>query len=179
MTTSDGETSSSGSLGAVKRLPVADLRPMEGNPRRGQVEVIAESLRVNGQYRPIVVNAGSVTGRRNEVLAGNHTMLAARQLGWESLDVFLVDVDEDSARRIVAVDNRSADLGSYDSQLLRDLLESLDELDGTGYSDADLKALTKLTSDPSPPDDFPSFDDDLETAYCCPKCGYEWSGKPK
>jgi ParB-like chromosome segregation protein Spo0J len=179
MTSTTGETPSSGSLGAIKRLPIADLSTVEGNPRRGQVDVIAESLRVNGQYRPIVVNAGSLTGRRNEVLAGNHTMLAARQLGWAELDVFVVDVDEESARRIVAVDNRSADLGNYDSHLLRDLLESLEDLDGTGYSDADLKALTRITEDPTPPTDFPTFDEDLATAYCCPKCGYEWSGQPK
>ena len=30
-----------------------------------------------------------------------------------------------------------------------------------------------------PPASFKSFGDDIATAYCCPKCGYEWSGKPK
>jgi len=27
------------------------------------------------------------------------------------------------------------------------------------------------------PSEFPEYDENLETAYCCPKCGYEWSGK--
>jgi hypothetical protein len=29
-----------------------------------------------------------------------------------------------------------------------------------------------------PPEDFASYDENIETAYCCPKCGYRWSGKP-
>ncbi|MDX3097732.1 hypothetical protein PV417_24845 [Streptomyces sp. ME19-03-3] len=40
------------------------------NPRTGDVDAIAESLRVNGRYKAIVVNRGTHTGRPNEVLAG-------------------------------------------------------------------------------------------------------------
>ena len=59
------------------RVPVASLVPYGANPRHGDVDGIATSLEVNGQYRPIVVRSGT-----NEVLAGNHTLLAARQPGW-------------------------------------------------------------------------------------------------
>ena len=27
-----------------------------------------------------------------------------------------------------------------------------------------------------PPDEFDSFDEEIETDYKCPDCGYEWSG---
>lgn len=164
--------------GTIKRVPVDELNPLQGNPRRGQVEVIADSLKINGQYKPIVVNEGTLTGRPMEVLAGNHTLIAARTLGWSDLNVFLIDVDEAAAKRIVAVDNRSSDLGTYDSEALIELLQSLDDLDGTGYSDNDLTALVTSVTEPSSPDDFPSFDEDLQTEYKCPKCSYEWSGKP-
>lgn len=30
-----------------------------------------------------------------------------------------------------------------------------------------------------PPEEFPEYDEDIETEYCCPKCGYEWSGAAK
>ena len=166
------------SLGTVQRLAVDDLNPMQGNPRRGQIEVIADSLKANGQYRPLVVNKGTVTGRLNEVLAGNHTLIAARSIGLTQLDVYLIDVDDAAAKRIVAVDNRSSDLGTYDSEALIELLQSLDDLDGTGYSDNDLTALVTSVADPTSPDEFPSFDEDLKTDYKCPKCSYEWSGKP-
>lgn len=140
-------------------LGVGDVSTFEGNPRRGAVESIAASLKRNGQYRPIVVNEGSLTGRRLEVLAGNHTLLAARSLEWESIDCWIVDVDEQTARRIVAADNRLADLGDYDSQELHDLLAGVDDLSGTGYLQKDLDALHRDLYPPEPltdPDDVPS-----------------------
>jgi len=139
--------------GRANRLPVGELSTFNGNPRRGQVAVIAESLRVSGQYRPIVVNEGSLTGRPMEVLAGNHTLLAARDLGWDLIDVWLVDVDGQAAKRIVAADNRTGDLGAYDNDALFELLSSLDDLDGTGYTDTDLTSLEELISGPPDLDD--------------------------
>ena len=160
------------------RLPVKDLSTFAGNPRRGQVDAIAESLDRNGQYRPIVVNKGTITGRPFEVLAGNHTLLASVRLGWTDIDTWVIDVDDETAKRIVATDNRSSDLGVYDDRALFDLLDSLESLAGTGYSDKDLLQLSKTQDDPVPPEDFPTFDDEIETDYRCPKCSYEWSGKP-
>jgi ParB-like chromosome segregation protein Spo0J len=68
-------------------------------------------LRVRGQYRPIVVNVGTHTGRPLEVLAGNHTLQAAMSLGWEQIEATTVDVDDEDAAQIVLADNRLADLG--------------------------------------------------------------------
>lgn len=139
-----------------RKLQVGGLSTFEGNPRRGNVDLIARSLETNGQYRPIVVNVGTQTGRPNEVLAGNHTLLAARALGWESIDCSVIDVDEQRARSIVAADNRLADLGEYDAQELHALLSSLDDLDGTGYELDDLDALSR---DLFPPDSHTDPDD--------------------
>lgn len=137
------------SLGEHARLPVGELRTFHKNPRKGDVEAIAGSLRVNNQYRPIVVNKGTHTGRPNEVLAGNHTLMAARSLAeedkaWNEIDAWVIDVDDDQASRIVLADNRTADIGSFDDQLLVDLLGELPSLEGTGYSDDDLDMLTDL-----------------------------------
>ena len=126
-------------------FPVDDLAPYHRNPRRGDVKAIARSLETNGQYRPIVVNLGTHTGRPNEVLAGNHTLAGAKHLGWATVWGTTVDVTDSRARRIVAADNRTADLGDYDPNELADLLtaiqEEVDGLDGTGYLDADLEAI--------------------------------------
>jgi DNA modification methylase len=106
------------------------------------------------------VNAGTLTGRANEVLAGNHTLLAARLLGWDAIDGALVDVDEQTARRIVAADNRLADLGEYDARDLHELLSSIDDLTVTGYLQDDLDALTRDLYPPEPktdPDDVPDM----------------------
>lgn len=126
---------------AVTREPVANLRTYHRNPRHGDVDVIRASLTVNGQYRPIVVNRGTHTGRGNEVLAGNHTLMAARDAGWADIAVCWIDVDNDQAARIVIADNRTADLGTYDTDILAELLGELPDLDGTGYTADDLTEL--------------------------------------
>jgi len=130
--------------GRAEVHPVDTLTTFHKNPRSGDVAIIAESLRRNAQYRPIVVNEGTRTGRPLEVLAGNHTLLAARELGWPSIQCWVIDVDELEARRIVAVDNASADAGGYDEAILADLLGGLGgDLEGTGYTDRDLAKLLR------------------------------------
>lgn len=119
------------------------------NPRLGDVKIIADSLRAHGQYKPVVVNRGTHTGRANEVLAGNHTVKAFRDLleaepdndAWTRVQGYVIDVDDDRARRIVLVDNRSAELGGYDNAALADLLGDLGDLTGTGYTEDDLSDL--------------------------------------
>lgn len=123
--------------------PVDELNPYHRNPRRGNVDAIAESLQKQGQYRAIVVNVGTKTGRPNEVLAGNHTLKAARELGWEALEAHWVDLTDEEAQRVVLADNRTADLGTYDADTLIALLEDMgdDNLEGTGYNSDDLLEL--------------------------------------
>lgn len=140
------------------------LAQFHANARRGNVDVIADSLRINGQFKPIVVNKGTHTGRPNEVLAGNHTLRAVLQLQdaepddprWQTIHTYVIDVDDESATRIVLADNRSSDLGGYDDALLLDLLESVDhDLDGTGYDYDDVNDLLAATS--SAADDFAAY----------------------
>lgn len=129
----------------VENVPLASLSPHPRNPRRGDVGVIAESLRVNEQYRPIVVAADDV------ILAGNHTWQAAGQLGWTTIAVVRLAIESDSpeARRILLADNRSSDLGTYDDTELLSLLQALDSevgLDGVGYRDEDVNVLERLVA---------------------------------
>jgi hypothetical protein len=129
--------------------PIDDLTPYDRNPRRGNLDAVMESLQVNGQYRPIVVNR-----RTGSILAGNHTWLAAKQLGWRRIARTYVDVDDEQAARIVLADNRTADLGTYDDKLLAELLGGLPSIEGTGYDDT---ALAALLGEPPPkdPDELP------------------------
>ena len=117
-------------------VPIKTLKPYPGNPRVGDLATIAASLETNGQYRPIVVRRGT-----NEVLAGNHTLLAAVELGWTEIAATFVDADDEQARRIVLVDNRANDLASYDDQALATLLQALHDLAGTGWKQGDLDRL--------------------------------------
>lgn len=148
------ESSASTSIGEYERnVPISSLKFYHKNPRRGDVEKVAESLEANKQYKPIVVNRGTHTGRPNEILAGNHTTKGAKKLGWKNLDVMWVDLDEDSARKIVLADNGSTDEAGYDNALLAELLEeqkkSVGNLIGTTYVDDVLgKLMVEMNTDP-------------------------------
>jgi DNA modification methylase len=129
-------------------VPVSGLVHYGKNPRRGDVDAIADSLKSNGQYKPIVVRAGT-----NEVLAGNHTLKAAKLLGWQEIAATFIDVDDDAAARIVLVDNRTNDLATYDTPELRELLESLPDLAGTGYDVVALADLYEVQEPAEAPED--------------------------
>lgn len=125
----------------VKRtesVPIKSIKTYDKNPRIGNVDLIAESLDKSGQFKPIVVNE-----RTGMILAGNHTFLAARKLGWTDIYASFVDVDDETARRIVLADNKTADAGTYDDTLLAELLASLPDIEGTGYNVAELDDLIK------------------------------------
>lgn len=156
-------------IGAAATLPLEEVQTFHRNPRRGNVPAIQESIIKNGQFKPLIVNAGTHTGRKNEVLAGNHTLLAIRELsGTEheltEVDVYLVDVTDEEANRIVLADNRTSDLGTYDQHDLVALLTDLDhDLDGTGYDYDDLDDLSALLEGlPSPTENWDPHDDDSE-----------------
>lgn len=122
-------------------VPVSQLKGYEKNPRKGNIKAIAESLEVNKQYRPIVVQKQS-----NKILAGNHTWLAAKSLGWTQIAVVFVDVDDEAAKRIVLADNKTNDLADYDNAVLAELLRDLGGVAGTGYSNADMEAILNATA---------------------------------
>jgi ParB-like chromosome segregation protein Spo0J len=154
---------------AVERVPAGVLQLYPGNPRRGDVPAIAESLRLNGLYKPLTVQRS--TGR---VLAGNHTLQAALSLGWAEIDVVFIDCDDIRARKIVLADNRLSDLASYSADDLAALLASIDDVTGTGYSAADLARLL----DTALPDGFQPLDPDAAgepKTVTCPQCGNQFA----
>ena len=112
------------------------------NSREGDVGAIVESLKAHGQFRPILINS-----RSNEILAGNHTWKAAKSLGWDKIAVTYVDVDEEEAKRIVLIDNKTNDLASYNYQTLYEELSQLAEtekgLSGTGFDEEELDNIYK------------------------------------
>lgn len=126
----------------VVLVDVGNLAAFAGNPRRGSVSLIMDSLKENGQYRPLVVRKSTM-----EVLAGNHTLLAAKKLGWKKVAVTYVDVDENEAKKIVLADNRTNDMATYDTTLLANILDSIPDPIGTGFDDSDVKAILASIED--------------------------------
>lgn len=138
---------------AIFEIEVDKLKAYGKNPRIGNVEAIAESLEANGQYRPIVVRRET-----GEILAGNHTWKAAKYLDWPTIKVTYVEnISDEAAARIVLADNRYSEMGTYDDKALTDLLGSIQDLTGTGYSSEDLE---QLIDDLAPEKDIAKTDPD-------------------
>jgi DNA modification methylase len=150
------------------KVPIDNLTALDKNARRGDVDAVAKSYKAFGQRKPIVarktkgVKNGKPTGM---VIAGNHQLLAAKQLGWTEIAVVFTDDDAKTARAFALADNRTHDLGTYDNVLLAELLEEVkvdsDLFEATGFNAKDLKTLLSdnakrnKTIGETDPDDIP------------------------
>lgn len=124
------------------RVSEVTERPDAKNPRRGSVDDIVESLKEFGQYKAIVVREST-----GDVLAGNHTLKAIKKLGWEWVHVTYVDVDDETAERIVVADNRINDKGTYDADVLAEVLAGVPDLSGTGFTDRERDLILAVQPD--------------------------------
>jgi ParB-like chromosome segregation protein Spo0J len=138
----DGPAELKSLLNSIMEVPVSQLQTHPANPRVGDVSAIAESLAENGQYRPIIVQRGT-----GFILGGNHTYLAARKLGWDTIHAIYLDVNDERAKRIMLADNKTAELGGYDERMLAELLASLEDPDvGTGFAPDEVESLIEMTT---------------------------------
>lgn len=170
---------------AIHYRPLRELIPYIRNSRTHSDEQIAQimaSLRQFGWTTPMVV-AGS------GMLAGHARLTAALRLAetgqdiprnrdpWTGPVVDLSVLSETERRAYIIADNRLAQNAGWDDGMLRlelaDLQVSEFDLSVLGFSD---KELAKLTTEVSAPEDFPGFDEGIETEHQCPRCGFAWSG---
>lgn len=120
----------------VEMVAVGDLACHPENPRRGNLDEIRSSIRVNGFYGALVVQRST-----GHILAGNHRFMAAEAEGLGKVPVIYVDADDEDAKAILVGDNRLSELAENDPELLAALLQAIQSRDegltGTGYSDDD------------------------------------------
>jgi hypothetical protein len=130
-------------------VPIENLTPMAGNPRKGDVEAVKRSYEKFGQRKPLVARRlgisdnGFATGT---VTAGNHQLEAARALKWKEIAVVFIDEDENTAKAFSLADNRTHDLGTYDENELNTLLKEMEAFDAelfaaTGYNSGDIDVI--------------------------------------
>jgi site-specific DNA-methyltransferase (adenine-specific) len=139
-------------------VPAADLRLHPENPNQGDVGAIAESIEENGFYGALLVQRST-----GYVIAGNHRVKAVVAQGLGKVPVIWVDIDDDRARRILLADNKTAQMATYDEEmlgaLLKDLAVSEAGLAGTGWEGDELDRLLARSAVELGDDDVPDVPD--------------------
>lgn len=147
----------------TQTVSVSKLKHDPDNARKHSkqnIDAIAASLARFGQRKPIIVNG------ENIVLAGNGTLEAARQLGWEEILVTRVPIEWgwEQQRAFALADNRTAELAQWDSEKLASQLIELDAV-GWELDDVGFEKLQPPTEEISTPKKKP---------VTCPDCGAEF-----
>jgi DNA modification methylase len=129
-----------------ERVAISSLKFDKRNARKHDkknIKAIKDSLTRFGQKKPIVVGADG------SVVAGNGTLQAAIELGWDTIDVNKTELKGEEAIAYALADNRTAELAEWDDENLKVSLAELDEagwdLNGLGFDSDDLKDLLPET----------------------------------
>ena len=164
----------------IEQIATAELIPYARNARThspAQVAGIAGSIREFGFNNPVLID------KDNGIIAGHGRVLAAQQLGLETVPCLrLGHLTKTQRKAYILADNRLAELAQWDTEMLAmeiaDLRLDDVDLELLGF---DEDALVDLLGQVAPdtdtsPDEFKEMDEDIDTDHECPKCGYRWSG---
>lgn len=148
----------------LKSVPIADIVPYENNPRinDGAVEAVMESIEQCGYCAPIVVDENMV------ILAGHTRLKAVARLGWETVQVAVIDgMTDDQKRKYRLLDNKVGEIAVWDFGKLDQELEGID-FDGFDFGFPDLNNIDidSLFTDAEHKEKEPK-------KIQCPHCG-EW-----
>jgi hypothetical protein len=162
-----------------RRMRVGDLLANKFNPR---THPTAQQQRTRAVLDKFGVVGGLIAWRSERengelVLFDGHLR---RSLDPDQeWDILVTDLSDEEVDELVFYFDEVTGMAMHDSATVTALLE------GLNVEDELLKGMLDEMADeaglilPEPPDDFPEFDDDIDTDYCCPRCGYSWSGAPR
>lgn len=146
------------------KVNIRDLKPYANNPRYNDeaVEPLEESIDQVGYITPIVVD------ENNEILAGHTRWKALDNLGEEDIDVVVVrGLTDEQKRKFRLLDNKTAEIASWDMDKLLTELEDLDFGDFDFWS----KELEKMADKT-----IAEHETSEEKVIICPRCGKVISG---
>lgn len=163
----------------VKRMRVRDILAHEQNPRlhpTGQKDAVRGLLNEVGKAD--VLRAFTGADGKLKLWDGHLRQdLDPDQEWW----VAITDLTEAEAKLMLVAFDPIAALAEQDTDKLEELLRdvnvgdaALQQMLADMAEDAGIVPPEQKES----PEDFNEYGEEIETEYCCPKCGYQWSGKP-
>lgn len=124
-------------------VPIDQLKQLEHNPRRGNLAAIKASYDKFGQAKPLV---GVRDGDKIVIIAGNHQLRAAKELGWTHVAVSVADYNDKQAIAFALADNRTSELGDIDTGVLYEAMQDIvedygDMLEDLGWDEFEIATL--------------------------------------
>ena len=148
----------------LKVLPVSVLKPAEYNPRKKlkpgdkEYEKIKNSIEEFGFADPLVINADMT------IIGGHQRLTVAIAMGYTEVPCAVVDVDKVREKALNIALNKIT--GTWDEQMLADLLTDLKEsdydLDWTGFDAPEVEALFSNIYDKKVKEDDFDVDEELK-----------------
>lgn len=119
----------------IVQVPIENLKPSTYNPRKISDKALAdlkESLRRYKMVDPLIVNG--LPERKGIIIGGHQRYRAAKELGYKTVPVVYVELDEVRERELNLRLNRNT--GEWDLELLKQF--DFDLLLDVGFDDSDL-----------------------------------------
>ena len=175
----------------IEYVKLSELARADRNPKKHDDAGIRASFGQFGYVEPVVIDE-----RTGKLVAGHgrvENLEAAKAAGEDPPEGVIVKGSEWTvpvvrgwssendmqADAYLVASNKLTEQGGWDDRALQAMLS---EMAGSTIDPAALGL--KEWSDPAeiggaiPPEEFRTYDDDIEVEHRCPSCGYEWSGRP-
>lgn len=116
------------SITEITQVRIADIRPYENNAKihgREQLEKLKASIKEFGFVNPCLID------RDHNLIAGHGRVMAAEELGMETVPcVFVEGLTDEQRRAYILADNKLAELAEWDNVLVA---SELAELEAAGF----------------------------------------------
>lgn len=119
----------------ILKINIDNIRPYHLNCKKHNkknIEAIKKSILLFNQYKPLIVNE-----RTNEILVGNGTYQALRELEFSEIYAIFINVDEKQEKILNLADNKLSTLSSWNGNLIEkisdvdeDFIKTLDFEEG-------------------------------------------------
>lgn len=123
----------------LTKIKLSQIKPYWRNPRNNApaVEAVKQSIREYGYNSPILVDKSYV------VIAGHTRLTALRDLGFEEVQVGVLDLPEEKAKAYRIADNKSSELATWDEEKLIQELREISQIESLEvfFPSVDLSAM--------------------------------------
>ena len=114
------------SINEIRQVALSDIRPYERNAKihgQEQIDKLKESIKEFGFVNPCLID------RDYNLIAGHGRVMAAEQLGMESVPcVFIEGLTDEQRRAYILADNKLAELAEWDTAMLASELAELEQV---------------------------------------------------